>query len=248
MKAAIIIPSRLGSVRLERKPLRQIAGVSLIERVYRKCAQIPDVAVLAVATDSEEIANHVTSFGGQFIMTPSECENGTERIGVAARSLPEDIEVIINVQGDEPLIEPDVVTKLIDLFATNPGIRIATPITPLANKNDLSDPGVVKVALTKDKRALYFSRAAIPFDRDGNAAMSMYWQHIGVYGFRKKNLQQVLELPPCPLELTEKLEQLRWLDAGYNIHTVEVQYESVAVDVEADIAKVEAILKARGEA
>jgi 3-deoxy-manno-octulosonate cytidylyltransferase (CMP-KDO synthetase) len=247
VKTAIIIPSRLGSTRLARKPLKPIAGVSLVERVYRRCAQAQNIAMLAVATDSDEIRAHVESFGGNVIMTPAECSTGTERVGVAARSLPEDIDVIINVQGDEPLIEPMVIDKLRDLFEMSPGVRIATPISPLVDNIELQNPGTVKVALSSDMRALYFSRAPIPFDRDGNGDVR-YWQHIGVYGFRKKNLQQILELPPCPLEEAEKLEQLRWLDAGYSIHCVEVNYHSVAVDTEEDVAKVEAILKQRGEA
>jgi 3-deoxy-manno-octulosonate cytidylyltransferase (CMP-KDO synthetase) len=151
------------------------------------------------------------------------------------------------VQGDEPLIEASVIEKLVALFEVNAGVRIATPITTLIDKADLADPGVVKVVLTKDNRALYFSRAAIPFDRDGTGVIN-YWKHIGVYGFRKKNLQQILELPPCSLEQAEKLEQLRWLDAGYQINCVEVNYDSVAVDTEADVLKVEEILRSRGEA
>lgn len=223
-----------------------IAGVSLVERVYRGCKKAHGIDYIAVATDSEEIASHVRSFGGQVIMTPESCETGTERVGVAARSLPEDIEVIINVQGDEPLIDPVVLDKLRTLFELNTGVRIGTPITPLPDRAELANPAVVKVALTRDNRALYFSRSPIPFDRDGGDLVD-YWQHIGVYAFRKKNLQQILELPPCPLELAERLEQLRWLDAGYTIHCVSVDYRSVAVDTIDDVGKVEDILRERGE-
>lgn len=247
MKTAIIIPSRLGSTRLARKPLKQIAGVSLVERVYRGCKKAHGIDVIAVATDSEEIAEHVRSFGCDVIMTPETCETGTERVAIAARSLPEDIDVIINVQGDEPLIDPVVLDKLRGLFEVSAGVRIATPITPLGNKAELANPAVVKVALSRDDRALYFSRSPIPFDRDGGDLVD-YWQHIGVYAFRKKNLQQILELPPCPLELAEKLEQLRWLDAGYTIHCVKVDYRSVAVDTADDVDRVEEILMYRGEA
>jgi 3-deoxy-manno-octulosonate cytidylyltransferase (CMP-KDO synthetase) len=247
MKTAIIIPSRLGSTRLPRKPLHKIAGVTLVERVYRGCKKAHGIDFVAVATDSAEIADHVRSFGAEVIMTPESCETGTERVGIAARSLPEDIDVIINVQGDEPLIDPVVLDKLRDLFEVSPGVRIATPVTPLGDKSELVNPAVVKVAMTRDDRALYFSRSPIPFDRDG-ADLIDYWQHIGVYAFRKKNLQQILELPPCPLELAERLEQLRWLDAGYTIHCVNVDYRSVAVDTPDDVEKVEAILRERGEA
>ena len=241
MKTAIIIPSRLGSTRLARKPLQQIAGISLVERVFRGCAKADGIDFIAVATDSEEIASHVHSFGGNVIMTPEVCETGTERVGIAARSLPEDIDIIINVQGDEPLIDPIVLDTLRTLFEVSPGVHIATPITPIIDKIELTNHSVVKVALTRDNRALYFSRSTIPFDRDGGDLVD-YWQHIGVYAFRKKTLQQILDLPPCPLELAEKLEQLRWLDAGYSIHCVNVDYRSIAVDTIEDVDKVEEIL------
>lgn len=247
MKTAIIIPSRLGSTRLPRKPLHMIAGMTLVERVYRGCKRAHGIDYIAVATDSAEIADHVRAFDGEVIMTPESCETGTERVGIAARSLPEDIDVVINVQGDEPLIDPVVLDTLRSLFEISPGVRIATPITPLLDDAELKNPAVVKVALSRDNRALYFSRSPIPFDRDG-ADLVDYWQHIGVYAFRKKNLQQILELPPCPLERAEKLEQLRWLDAGYSIHCVNVEYRSVAVDTAEDVEKVEAILRERGEA
>src|SRR5579883_672103 len=158
MKTAIIIPSRLGSTRLAKKPLRLISGMTLVERVYRRCSSARGVDLLAVATDSEEIASHVRSFGGEVIMTPEDCTTGTERVGVAARSIPDDIDIIINVQGDEPLIEPVVIDALHDLFEVSPGVRIATPISPLTDTEELQNPGTVKVALSRDRRALYFSR------------------------------------------------------------------------------------------
>ena len=250
MKTAIIIPARLGSVRLPRKPLKLISGISLIERVYRECAKAHGISVLIVATDSEEIKSHVESFGGTVIMTPPECENGTMRVATAAENLPAEIDVIINVQGDEPLIDPVVIEKLRECFERGPGVHIATPISPMIEPSDMQNPSAVKVALTRDHRALYFSRAPIPFDRDGNTPLNsgMFWKHIGVYGFRRKTLQQIMTLPMCPLEETEKLEQLRWLDAGYSIHCVSADYDSVAVDTLEDVLRVESILKQRGQA
>lgn len=197
-----------------------------------------------IATDSDEIASHVTSFGGNFIITPAECESGTERVAVAAKSLPDDYQVIINVQGDEPLITPDVIKEVADQFDLRSSVLIATPIAPLLDTTDLSNPNAVKVALASDGRALYFSRSPIPFIREPNDTNTdgLFWKHIGVYGFRRKTLGQLAELLPSKLEQAEKLEQLRWLDAGYPIQTVKVDYDSVAVDTIEDVRRVEEIL------
>ncbi len=242
MKIAVIIPSRLASVRLPRKPLHLIASVSLVERVWRQAIQSGfDVFI---ATDSDEIASHITSFGGKFIMTPAECESGTERVAVAANTLPDDYQVIINVQGDEPLITPDVVKEVANQFELRSSVLIVTPITSLLDMTDLSNPNAVKVALAYDGRALYFSRSPIPFVREPNDMNidGLFWKHIGVYGFKRKTLGQLAELLPSKLEQAEKLEQLRWLDAGYPIQTVKVDYDSVAVDTIEDVHRVEEIL------
>jgi 3-deoxy-manno-octulosonate cytidylyltransferase (CMP-KDO synthetase) len=242
LKTAVIIPSRLASVRLPRKPLHLIAGTSLVERVWHQAIQ--SGLDVFIATDSDEIASHVTSFGGKFIMTPPECESGTERVAVAAMSLADEYQVIINVQGDEPLIAPDVITEVASQFEIPSSVLIATPITPLLENSDLANPNAVKVALASDGRALYFSRSPIPFVRElkGTNINGLFWKHIGVYGFRRKTLGQLAELLPSTLEQAEKLEQLRWLDAGYPIHTVKVNYDSVAVDTIEDVHRVEEIL------
>lgn len=245
MKTAVIIPARLGSTRLPRKPLHLIAGVSLIERVWRRCSQSKDADILAVATDSEEIAKHVESFGGKAIMTPESCVTGTERVAVAARDLPNDIDIIINVQGDEPLVEAKVIGQIVSFFQQNISAKIVTPVSPLTSREDLIDPNVVKAALCSDGRALYFSRAPIPFEREPKERLpdGLHWKHIGIYGFRRKILGQVIELIPSKLENAEKLEQLRWLDGGYVINTIVTDYNAVAVDTIEDVRKVEAILK-----
>jgi 3-deoxy-manno-octulosonate cytidylyltransferase (CMP-KDO synthetase) len=242
LKTAVIIPSRLASVRLPRKPLHLIAGVSLVERVWHQAIQSGyDVFI---ATDSDEIASHVTSFGGNFIMTPVECESGTERVAVAAKSLPDEYQVIINVQGDEPLIAPDVIKEVASQFELRSSVLIATPITLLLDREDLANSNAVKVALAADGRALYFSRSPIPYVREPKDTNTegLFWKHIGVYGFRRKTLGQLAELLPSKLEHAERLEQLRWLDAGYPIQTVKVDYDSVAVDTIEDVQRVEAIL------
>jgi 3-deoxy-manno-octulosonate cytidylyltransferase (CMP-KDO synthetase) len=247
MKTAVIIPARLGSTRLARKPLHQIAGMSLIERVWRRCAESQDADMLAVATDSDEIAKHVESFGGKAIMTPPECTSGTERVAVAAHELPAEFDIIINVQGDEPLVEPKIIGEIVSFFKHNLSAKIVTPVSPLLSREDLNDPNVVKAALCSDGRALYFSRAPIPFEREPKEKLpdGAHWKHIGIYGFRRKILGQVIELLPSKLEDAEKLEQLRWLDGGYVINTIVTDYDAIAVDTIEDLRKVEAILQSR---
>ncbi len=247
MKTAVIIPARLGSTRLARKPLHQIHGISLVERVWRRCAEASGVAVLAIATDSDEITRHVESFGGRAIMTPESCTSGTERVAFAARELPSDIDIVINVQGDEPLVEAKVIEDIVSYFERNISAKIVTPVTPLTSREDLHDPNMVKAALCSDGRALYFSRASIPFEREPSNMLpdGLHWQHIGIYGFRRKILGQVIELLPSKLEDAEKLEQLRWLDGGYVINTIKTDYKAIAVDTIEDVRKVEAILKSQ---
>jgi 3-deoxy-manno-octulosonate cytidylyltransferase (CMP-KDO synthetase) len=247
MKTAIIIPSRLGSVRLPRKPLALISGMSLVERVWRGCKRTGGIEEVFIATDSDEIARHAESFGAKYIMTPQSCESGTERVAIAAYELPKDIDIVINVQGDEPLVEPAVIEEVVKYFEMHSQALIVTPVTPLREAEDLSNPNVVKATLASDGRVLYFSRSAIPLYRDSpfEPKEGLHWKHIGIYGFRRKTLGQLAELLPSKLEQAEKLEQLRWLDAGYTIYAVKVEYESVAVDTAEDVKKVEEILAKR---
>jgi 3-deoxy-manno-octulosonate cytidylyltransferase (CMP-KDO synthetase) len=227
MKTAIIIPSRLGSVRLPRKPLALISGMSLVERVWRGCKRTGGIEEVFIATDSDEIARHAESFGAKYIMTPQSCESGTERVAIAAYELPKDIDIVINVQGDEPLVEPAVIEEVVKYFEMH--------------------SQALKATLASDGRVLYFSRSAIPLYRDSpfEPKEGLHWKHIGIYGFRRKTLGQLAELLPSKLEQAEKLEQLRWLDAGYTIYAVKVEYESVAVDTAEDVKKVEEILAKR---
>ena len=245
MKTAIIIPSRLGSTRLPRKPLRDIAGMTLIERVYRQCKKASGIEMVLVATDSDEIAKHVNAFGAGAIMTPEECANGTERVAYAARHLAEDFDVIMNVQGDEPLIDPTVIERVAKAFEDNT-VVIATPIAPITEKNDIENPNIAKVVTDKNDNIIYFSRSVIPFDRDADTShksYASYWKHIGLYAFRRKILEEIKHHPPTELEEIEKLEQLRWLYHGYKIKAIRVEYNSVEVNTEEDVKKVEAILK-----
>lgn len=243
MKVAAIIPARIGSERLQRKALRMIAGTSLTERVWRQAMQAKGIDAVLVATDSEEIASHVEGFGGKAIMTDSSCTSGTERVAQAAERMSERYDVVLNVQGDEPLIAPTVIEAVVETFHDS-AIRIATPISPLRSAEELLSPSVVKCVIARSGKALYFSRSPIPHVRaKANVAHDViHWKHIGVYGFRSDTLQEIVKLPASLLEESEKLEQLRWLDAGYDIQTVRVKYDSVSVDTEEDVMAVERIL------
>lgn len=246
MKTAIIIPSRLGSTRLPRKPLHLIAGMTLIERVYRQCKKASGIDMVVIATDSDEVAKHANSFGAGAIMTPEECANGSERVAYAARHLAEDFGVIINVQGDEPLIEPAVIERLAGAFEDD-AVMIATPVTSIVEKNDIDNPNIVKVVTAANGDILYFSRSVIPYDRnDKPSDRTSYWKHIGLYAFRRQVLEEIRHLPATELEDTEKLEQLRWLYHGYKIRAIRVENESLEVNTEEDVKKVESLLKNKG--
>ena len=246
MRTAVIIPSRIGSERLLRKALRLIDGVTLTERVWRQVSKASGIDGVYVATDSDEIFAHVEQFGGKAIMTDAACKNGTERVAQAVERLGERYDVVINVQGDEPLIAPDVIEAVQQAF-NDSAVNIATPISPMREVSDLSNPTVVKCAVAEGGNILYFSRSPIPHVRDEANAVrdGLHWKHIGVYGFRSDLLPKLTALSPTPLEDVEKLEQLRWLEHGFSIRGVRVNYDSVAVDVEADIATVEGILAKR---
>jgi 3-deoxy-manno-octulosonate cytidylyltransferase (CMP-KDO synthetase) len=242
MKTVIIIPARLGSTRLSRKPLRMIAGMTLIERVYRQCKRAQGIDMVVIATDSDEIAEHVNGFGAGAIMTPGNCANGTERVANAAKQLSEEFEIIINVQGDEPLIEPLVIEKIADSFDNN-NINIATPISSLQEKKDIDNPNIVKVVTDANDDILYFSRAVIPYNNmHSEHSSETYWRHIGLYAFRSKILEEISRLPQTALEKEENLEQLRWLYHGYKIRAIPVQYISVEVNTEEDVLEVERLL------
>jgi len=242
MKTAIIIPARLGSTRLPRKPLHMIAGMTLIERVYRQCKQAEGIDMVFIATDSDLVTKHVNGFGAGAIMTPEDCANGTERVAYAAKHLAEDFELVINVQGDEPLIEASVIERLAKAF-DDTNVMIATPISPIVNIHDIQNPNIVKVVIDLKDNVLYFSRSAIPHKRESLDADHTYWRHIGLYAFRRQILEELRHLPHSELEEIEKLEQLRWLYHGYKIRATRVENASIEVNTEEDVKKVEEILK-----
>jgi 3-deoxy-manno-octulosonate cytidylyltransferase (CMP-KDO synthetase) len=253
MKTAIIIPSRHASQRLPRKALHEIRGKTLIERVYERSAKAIGIDAIYIATDHEDIANHVRDFGAGVIMTDPALPSGTDRVAAAASTLGAEFDIIINVQGDEPLISPDVIEALVRTMRSSASVQVATPINEITNPADLENPNVVKVVLNTWGNALYFSRACIPYLRDHALATPSellnhhrFWKHIGLYAYRRSALEQFSALRESSLERAERLEQLRLVEAGIAIRCVEVEYESVAVDTIHDVYTVEAILEREG--
>lgn len=238
MKIAAIIPARYASTRFPGKPLANIAGKTMIQRVYEQCKQINELAYVIVATDDERIYQKVIQFGGQACMTSSQHLTGTDRIWEVVEKLNLAVDVIINVQGDEPFIQPSQIQNIIDCFQ-DPNAAIATLVKPIQQNEVLFNVNAPKVVLDDAHFALYFSRQAIPFLRNEPTENWLnnhtYYQHIGIYGFRKDVLQKLVKLAPSKLEQAESLEQLRWLAAGYKIKTATTHETTIAIDTQEDL-------------
>jgi 3-deoxy-manno-octulosonate cytidylyltransferase (CMP-KDO synthetase) len=245
--AIVVIPARHDSVRFPGKPLADIAGRSMIARVYERAKKAERVARVIVATDDERILKVVKEFCGEAMMTRRDHSSGTDRVAEVAAHVP--AAIYVNVQGDEPLIDPAAIDAIVGAMQEDETIQIATPSTIIKVANEIMDPNVVKVVADFDGNALYFSRAPIPWVRDRGASVAArHSKHIGLYACRREALLDFATFPPGELERIEQLEQLRWLENGYRIRVVEVDYEAVSVDVPGDVAKVEKILRERGEA
>lgn len=243
-----IIPARYASTRFPGKALADIDGKSMIMRVYeRACEALEEVFV---ATDDKRIFDHVQQNKGKVLMTDPRHPSGTDRVAEAVQILGNDdhnYEVVINIQGDEPFLEPAVLYSLMKSFE-DPEVSIATPVTPVEHKKDVFNNNLVKVVLDHSDYALYFSRHAIPFIRDPGLVEKEripFYQHIGIYAFRVPVLREITRLKPSLLEKAESLEQLRWLENGYRIKTVKVQYRAIGIDTPGDL---ERILKRMKEA
>jgi 3-deoxy-manno-octulosonate cytidylyltransferase (CMP-KDO synthetase) len=244
-KAVAVIPARYESSRFPGKPLAQVAGRAMIERVFGRTKQANRIGRVVVATDDERIVAAVKAFGGEAVMTRRDHHVGTERVAEVAAHIT--AEIYVNVQGDEPLIDPEAIDALLAEMEEDPQILVATPCSVIGQASEIMDPNVVKVVMDFDGNALYFSRAPIPWVRDtGTHPTARHLKHIGLYAFRREALLDFPTLPPGDLERLEQLEQLRWLENGYKIRVVECDYESVSVDVPADVARVEKILRDRG--
>jgi 3-deoxy-manno-octulosonate cytidylyltransferase (CMP-KDO synthetase) len=236
MKVIAVIPARLASTRLPRKMLREIQGCPLVVWVYQSVRSSPLLDDVIIATDSDEILDACRKHSCNTRMTSDKHRSGTERVHEISQSV--DSEVYINVQGDEPMIRPEQIGSLVELMK-NPSVIVGTLKTPAAPA-DVSNPNAVKVITDLDGRALYFSRATIPFDRD--SSQPKYFKHLGIYAYRKPALQSFVALPESSLESAERLEQLRFLENGIPIHAAETPYDSIGVDTEEDFVRVREIL------
>jgi 3-deoxy-manno-octulosonate cytidylyltransferase (CMP-KDO synthetase) len=237
MNVVAVIPARLASTRLPRKMLREIAGEPLLARVYQGVRRCGTLAEVVVATDSDEILRFCQQRGFAARMTSAAHRSGTERVHEISTVIPAD--VYLNVQGDEPLTRPEHIESLLAVMR-GPGVEVGTLKTP-CTEIDVHNPSAVKVVTDASGKALYFSRTTIPYDRDG--ARPQYYKHLGFYGYRKAALENFVNLPESFLERTERLEQLRFLENGIPLHVGETPFDTVGVDTEEDVKRVEEILR-----
>ncbi len=229
-----VIPARYQSLRFPGKPLAIIAGKPMIQRVYEQVKQVQGISTVIVATDDKRIYDTVNGFQGSAVMT-GKCNCGSERVYEAIKDYPCDI--VINVQGDEPLIKPKMIEELISAFEDD-NVSMATLCKKIHNSDDIANPNIVKVVRNKNDDALYFSRYAIPFNREKQNRIN-FFKHIGIYGYTKNFLKEYVQIGEMPLETIENLEQLRVLESGYKIRVVETLYDSMGVDMPEDISKIE---------
>ncbi len=242
-----IIPARYGSTRFPGKVLHPLCGKPLIQWVWERARQAVRLDEVWVATDDDRVASTVAAFGGRVCLTRPEHPSGTDRVAEAAAAA--DAAIIVNIQGDEPLIAPALIDALVDALTGGEEWDMATAATPLATPAQRAEPAVVKVVCARDGRALYFSRALIPHVREKGGVESgepLYWRHVGVYGYRRSFLETLVQTPPCALENAEKLEQLRALYIGGRIKVVPTEQAALGVDEPVDVAAAEAALRAAG--
>src|ERR1700722_18741454 len=244
--AIAVIPARYSATRLPGKPLVSLAGKPMIQRVWERTRQAQRISRVIIATDDERILKAAAGFGAEAVMTRSEHRSGSERVAeVALHSAGEGEEIFVNVQGDEPLVEPEAIDTLVEAMESDDGVSVATLMVAIAKPADIMDPNVVKVVLDFDGNALYFSRAPIPWVRDrGGPVHAQHLKHLGLYAFRRAALLEFATFPQGDLERIEQLEQLRWLENGYRIRVAETEHDSVSVDMPADVTRVEELLSA----
>jgi len=240
MKILGIIPARYASSRFPGKPLVDIGGKSMIQRVYEQAKKCPSLTEVTVATDDGRIFHHVNEFGGVAVMTSPEHQSGTDRCAEVALQHPQ-YHVVINIQGDEPFIDPEQITKVAACF-TSAEVQLATLIKKIETLEELNNPNSPKVIINKHAEAIYFSRTPLPYLRghESNDWLKQFtfFKHIGIYGYRADILQEVTKLAISPLEKAESLEQLRWIENGYRIKVAETELETHAIDVPEDLKKI----------
>jgi 3-deoxy-manno-octulosonate cytidylyltransferase (CMP-KDO synthetase) len=240
IRVAGVIPARLGSSRLSRKVLRPIAGHPMVEWVWRAAAGCGLMDPVLVATDSDEVADVCREHGIPVAMTSTACASGSDRVREVAGQV--DADIYVNIQGDEPTLTPEFFPPLLRLF-DRPEVEVGT-LAVRCPALDVANPNAVKVVTAADGRALYFSRATIPFDRDG-AGFAGYRKHLGIYAYRKAALERFAAMPPGRLESVERLEQLRLLENGIDIYVAAAPADTIGVDTEEDLARAEAVLLGR---
>lgn len=240
MKSICVIPARYSSTRLPGKPLKEICGVPMICRVWQRASRAASVSDVIVATDDERILQAVENFSGRAMMTRADHKTGTDRLAEVAEKFP-DADVIVNVQGDEPLIEPALIDELIAEFERDDSLQMATVATELRDADEMKNPNNVKVVLDRYNDALYFSRSLIPYPR--NAGIAKVFKHIGIYAYRRNFLLDYAKMEPTPLEQAESLEQLRALENGFKIRVIKSSCRFVGVDTEEDLQLVNEIYR-----
>lgn len=245
LKVLGVIPARFASTRFPGKPLVDIAGKSMIERVYIQATKSKSISEVFVATDDDRIFNHVKSFGGNVMMTNENHQSGTDRCAEVLEKINNPFDVVVNIQGDEPFISPTDIDLAVELF-NNQQTEIATLIKRIIDVDDISNPNVVKVVIDKTGKALLFSRSAIPFARNISAqeaiAKQLYNKHIGLYAYRSEALNKIAKLNMSSLEKIESLEQLRWLENGFSIYTATTNSVSYAIDSPEDLEKIKLLI------
>ncbi len=239
-KVAVVIPARYASTRLPGKPLIPIAGTPLIQRVWERCTAAEGIDVVIVATDDMRIAEAAFAFGAEVAMTSPKHRSGTDRVAEVAKHL-RGVTHVINVQGDEPLLDPSLVTRLAETMIEDRAIQMITAASAFGPEDDIDNPNAVKVVLGRDGCALYFSRSRIPYLR-GDGVRPAWWRHLGIYGYTTKCLLQFVEWKPGDLELAESLEQLRALENGIRIRVLPARHAAVGVDTPQDVVAVERLL------
>jgi len=238
MKITSIIPARYSSSRLPGKPLKDICGKTMIQRVYEQAKKVNLIDEVIVATDDQKIFNEVRSFNGNIIMTSKAHKTGTDRLAEVAAKI--DTDIIVNVQGDEPLINSSVIKSAIEPLLTDDSLKMSTLKHLINDEEEINNPNIVKVITDKNNNAIYFSRSKIPYAR--NSQKFNYYKHIGLYVYRSDFLLKFAEMKPTPFEIQESLEQLRVIENGYKIKVIETEYDSIGVDTEEDLDKVRNIL------
>ncbi len=239
MKIGVVIPARYASTRFEGKPLALICGKPMIQKVYEGAMRAGRVTEVVVATDDQRIMDAVAGFGGRAVMTSESNRSGTDRVAEAAEKIGLELDdIVVNIQGDQPLIDPNCINEVVEPFFTDPDLGMSTLAFAIVQEDEITNPKDVKVTFDNKGYALYFSRSTIPFDRDGDSSFDVY-KHLGVYAYTRRFLEMFRTLPQGRLERIEKLEQLRALEYGHRIKVVVTSYDSPEVDLPEDIKRIE---------